>query len=374
MFTHPFAFVLLLALGLALGWSTWRPGPVPAAAVLSCVVVLTWAVWLVWRSQQRLMSAQLARLEQRCAEQRSALDRAESHCSHVEADLRAAEQRYLVALRGSQDGLWEWDLGSGAVHLSPRWMSMLGFESHELAHSMQAWRARVHPDDRGALETALARHLDGTDARFDHELRLLHKDGSVRHVLSRGVAIRHDSGAPYRMVGLDTDVTRLWRAQTVLSAVADGTSGAFGADFFAAMVQHFARALDVDCAFIAECVDLRPTRVRTLAYWSAEEGAVDNFEFALAGTPCDEVVNEGKACFHRQGLAKMFPREAGFEGYLGMPIIASDGRVIGHLALMSKRPVGDEVLVERIYRIFLARAAAEMERLQALARLPTLAA
>jgi GAF domain-containing protein len=98
-------------------------------------------------------------------------------------------------------------------------------------------------------------------------------------------------------------------------------------------------------------------------------GRVDNFEFALAGTPCDEVLNEGKACFHREGLAEMFPREAAYEAYLGMPIIASDGRVLGHLALFSKRPLGDEVLVDRVYRIFIARAAAEMERLQALARL-----
>ena len=97
----------------------------------------------------------------------------------------------------------------------------------------------------------------------------VHKDGSMRHVLSRGVAIRDESGAPYRMVGLDTDVTRLRRVQTVLDAVADGTAGAFGEHFFAAMVQHFARALEVDCAFIAECVDDPATRVRTLAYWSA---------------------------------------------------------------------------------------------------------
>ena len=144
-----------------------------------------------------------------------------------------------------------------------------------------------------ALVHALARHLDRTEARFDQEMRLVHKDGSVRHVLSSGVAIRDESGAPYCMVGLDTDVTRLRRVQTVLDAVADGTAGAFGGHFFAGVVQHFARALEVDCAFIAECVDHPPTRVRTLAYWSAASGVVENFEFALAGTPCDEVSNDG---------------------------------------------------------------------------------
>ena len=357
MFAHPLTFASLLALG----------------SVLGCAALLVWLLSRAGRAQQRLLRTKLAQLEQGCAEQRIARERAESRCAEVEADLRATEQRYLLALRGSQEGLWEWDLGSNAVHLSPRWMSMLGFGLHELAGDMQAWRARVHPDDRSALEAALARHLDGSDARFDHEMRLLHKDGSVRHVLSRGVAIRRENGVPYRMVGLDTDVTRLRRVQAVLDAVADGTAGAFGADFFSAMVQHFARALEVDCAFIAECVDHPPTRVRTLAYWSADKGVAENFEFALVGTPCEEVLNEGRACFHRQGLAQLFPREAGFEAYLGMPMIASDGRVLGHLALFSKRPLGDEVLVDRIYRIFLARAAAEMERMQALDRLASTA-
>ena len=369
MFTHPLTLTPLLALALALGWTAWRPGQISTAVVLACVALLVWALSRVGRAQQRMLSTQLANLEQRCAEQRSALEHTQSRCAEVEADLRATEERYLLALRGSQEGLWEWDLASGAVHLSPRWTSMLGFESHELPNSLQTWRSRVHPDDRTALEEALARHLDGVEARFDHEMRLMHKDGSVRHVLSRGVAIRDEGGTPYRMVGLDTDVTRLRRVQIVLDAVAEGTAGAFGEHFFAAMVQHFARALEVDCAFIAECVDQPPTRVRTLAYWSAANGVVENFEFALAGTPCEEVLNEGRACFHRQGLAQLFPREAGFEAYLGMPIVASDGRVLGHMAMFDKQPLGDEVLVDRIYRIFLARAAAEMERMQALERL-----
>lgn len=62
-------------------------------------------------------------------------------------------------------------------------------------------------------------------------------------MLSRGVASRSDGGTPYRMVGLDTDVTRLRRMQALLDAVADGTSGAFGERFFEALVEHFARAL-----------------------------------------------------------------------------------------------------------------------------------
>ena len=314
----------------------------------------------------RAGSSREVELERRCAEQRLAIERSEAARAGAEADLRAIEQRYLLALRGSQDGLWEWDLASNSVHLSPRWKSMLGFESHEISDDRTGWVERVHPDDRPALEAALRRHLADASAEpqpFDHEMRLLHKDGSVRHVLSRGVAIRNEAGEPYRMVGLDTDVSRVKRMQTVLDVLAEGTAGAYGDAFFPALVRNFARALDVDLAFIAECIDDDPpSRVRTLACWSSTKGAIDNFEFTLAGTPCEEVIQGGRACFHREHLEQLFPRERGYEAYLGMPIVASDGRVLGHLAFFDRSPRGDEMLVDSVYRIFLARAAAEMER------------
>jgi PAS domain S-box-containing protein len=307
----------------------------------------------------------VALLERCVQEQRSAIERSEAARVAAEADLRAVEQRYLLALRGSQDGLWEWSLDSGQVHLSPRWKSMLGFESNEIRDDREAWLARVHPDDRAAFESALRRHVDDRDAApFDHDLRLLHKDGSVRHVLSRGVAIRHEDGRAYRVVGLDTDVTRVRRMQAVLDALADGMAGAHGNAFFPALVRSFARALDVDLAFIAECLDDPPTRVRTLACWNSTQGDVPNFEFALTGTPCEEVLQDGRSCFHRDDLERMFPRERGYAAYLGLPIRGRDGRVLGHLAFFDRAPRGDDMLVDSVFRIFLARAADEMERRQ----------
>lgn len=345
------------------------------AAALLALALLAWLTVSAARRAARRRdewNTRLAQLEQRVAEQRGAVERAEASRAAAEAELRASEERYAAALRGSQDGMWDWDLASGRVQLSPRWKSMLGFEAHELADDLQGWRSRVHPEDRATLDEALARPLASdaspADARFEHELRLLHKDGSVRWVLSRGVALRRASGAAYRVIGRDTDVTQLHRVSHVLQAVADGTAGAVGEAFFPAMVRHFARALGLDCAFVAECADQPPTRVRTLACWS--DGALqDNFEFVLAGTPCEAVVRTERPALHRSGLAQMFPREAGWESYLGLPIIASDGRMLGHLAFRHRAPLGDEVLVDAVYRIFLARAAAELERLQALARL-----
>nr|HET7860120.1 GAF domain-containing protein [Caldimonas sp.] len=81
------------------------------------------------------------------------------------------------------------------------------------------------------------------------------------------------------------------------------------------------------------------------------------------------VVGEGRTCFHRSGVSALFPRERGVESFLGLPIVASDGRMLGHLAFFDSRPRGDDMLVDSVFRIFVARAAAEIERIQALARL-----
>jgi PAS domain S-box-containing protein len=307
-----------------------------------------------------------AQLERQLHEQGLALQRSEAARQAAEADLRVIEQRYLLALRGSQDGLWEWNLDSDRVLLSPRWKGMLGFESHEISDDKAGWLARVHIDDRASFESALHAHVsaDAQQAQpFDHAVRLLHKDGSVRHVLSRGAVIRQENGVPFRVVGLDTDVTRVQRMQTVLDVLAEGTSDTHGPDFLAALVRNFGRALDVDLAFIAECIDDPPTRVRTLACWRADDENAANFDFELSGTPCEAVIQDGKTCFHRDDIERMFPRERGYAAYLGMPIIGSDHRVLGHLAFFDRAPRGDEMLVDSVYRIFLARAAAEMERL-----------
>lgn len=78
--------------------------------------------------------------------------------------------------------------------------------------------------------------------------------------------------------------------------------------------------------------------MRTLAAWSAGQ-LQQKFEYALAGTPCEAVVSGQQTCLHRSGLMQLFPRDAGWEAFLGMPITASDGRLLGHLAFFNATPL-----------------------------------
>lgn len=78
------------------------------------------------------------------------------------------------------------------------------------------------------------------------------------------------------------------------------------------------------------------------------------------GNAVQAVLQDGQSCFHREGVQRLFPRERGYEAYLGLPIVGSDGRVLGHLAFFDRAPRGDEMLLGSVYRIFLARAAPEL--------------
>lgn len=306
-------------------------------------------------------------MEERLAERERELELAQRRCEDAESRLRAAEERYALAVRSASDGLWEWDLRSGAMYLSPRWKSMLGLVEDEIPGTREAWLGRIHPLDRTEAEAALDAHLRGDAPRYEHQHRLLHKSGDIRWVLSRGAAIRHASGRPYRVIGLDTDVTRIRRIEEVLHEMAEGTSGAYGDTLFRSLVQHFALALQVPRAFITECCDWPPTRVRALAHWS-EGGFADPFEYELKGTPC-ELVMEGRTCFYPQGVGGLFPREKAWESYLGVPIFGSAGRVIGHLAFLDRRQMPEDMLGDAIFRVFAARAGAELERVHALEEL-----
>jgi PAS domain S-box-containing protein len=150
-----------------------------------------------------------------------------------------------------------------------------------------------------------------------------------------------------------------------LRAIVVGTAHGTGAEFFQTLVQHLATAVRTEQALIAEFVS--PSRVRTLAYWQKDH-IEPNFEYDLPGTPCEDVV-AGKVCHYPVGVAKAFPEdrplaEMGIESYLGVPLQGPEGQSLGHLCVFDPRPMPEVPRNLLIFRIFAARAVAEMQRLQ----------
>lgn len=311
------------------------------------------------------MARSLGQLRDLIREDDTRLAQAARQHKDLEQALREVQETYVLAVERANDGIWEWNLKTDTMYLSPRWKSMLGYLDEEISDSVEGWKRYLHPEDRGKVGAALEAHLEGATLRFESEHRVLHKDGGHRWLLSRATAIRHASGNPYRVVGLDADITQFKRLEEILVHLAEGTSGVTGGEFFRSLVKHFAGSLGVRVAFVTECMNHPTTRVRALAFWSNGE-FLNDVEYDLEGTPCDKVINEGIACFHPKNLAVDFPKEAslGLESYFGVPIRDPSGRVLGHLAFLDDREMDDSILLASIYKIFTARAAAELERKQ----------
>jgi len=298
-----------------------------------------------------------------------ALNAAEAKRSALAAELQYSEERYVLAMRIADDGPWEWNLQTNDFVLSTRWKCMLGYGDDEFPDSLENWRAHIHPLDLAGVDATLQCRLVGQERQFEHQFRLLHRDGRYRWVSSLGTVIRHASGKPLRIVALDTDITRVRHIESVLQHIVEGTAGMGGEAFFRALVRHFAAALDVPCAFISECDGWPPKSARTLAYWLRDDFR-ENIEFELAGTPCEAVYSDGRPVFHASGVGKLFPRDKAYESYYGIPIFGTRGEVIGHMAFFNDREMKEQdVLTDAVYQIFTTRAAAEIERKAALDRL-----
>jgi diguanylate cyclase (GGDEF)-like protein/PAS domain S-box-containing protein len=125
----------------------------------------------------------------------------------AEEALRRSEERYALAVRGTNDGIWDWDLSTGRVYYSARWKAIVGCAEHEVGDSPDEWMGRVHPEDLGRVRSRVEAHLAGRADRFEDEHRVRHRDGGYRWVLSRGFALRDEKGRAYRMAGAQTDTT-----------------------------------------------------------------------------------------------------------------------------------------------------------------------
>ena len=126
----------------------------------------------------------------------------------TELALRDSEARWKLALESVGDGLWDLQVQLGEQYLSPNLLRMYGYEDGELASSLEALDALVHPEDLAQLQLDRQAHFEGHAPTLKNEHRVLCKDGSWKWVHSRGMVISRDAqGQPLRMIGTHSDIT-----------------------------------------------------------------------------------------------------------------------------------------------------------------------
>ncbi|NRB78013.1 MAG: PAS domain-containing protein [Saccharospirillaceae bacterium] len=124
-----------------------------------------------------------------------------------ELSLMNSEQRFYLAMKGSNDGLWDWQVNSNKIYLSPRWKSMLGYDDKELDNDIAVVSDLMYSEDLEVITQLLNDYVSGAIDTYECEFRMVHKNGSLVNILSRGFAVRNNNGKANRVVGTNIDIT-----------------------------------------------------------------------------------------------------------------------------------------------------------------------
>lgn len=174
----------------------------------------------IWGTEEVSFASSLADLVSLIIEQRD--------LRSTQIALRESEERYALAVRGANDGLWDWNLQSNVVYYSPRFRDLLGIDEPPAStRGTSAWLARVHPDDLPRLTRELASLRDGETNQLMNEHRVAAPGGGYLWILARAATARDGDGKPYRMAGSISDITvrKTYEAQLLRDAFHDSLTG-----------------------------------------------------------------------------------------------------------------------------------------------------
>jgi PAS domain S-box-containing protein len=240
---------------------------------------------------------------------------------------------------------------------------LLGSEPPRLAGCV--FRQRIAEGERGSWDAAFGAACRGE--RASCATLLCTADERVVPAEITMQPLRAADGCIEAIALVVSEPARRQGNEEMLRWIARATAPLTGDDFFHTLTRHFAAAFGLRRAFVAECVDMPITRVRTLAYWYDAEMR-PNFEFEIAGTPCERTIRDGRIYCVGSGLGDTYPRarKMRLDGYLGAPIFDTSGRMlIGHVAFETEGPLDVAVLASPLFQIFVSRAAAELRRKRA---------
>ncbi|MCT7965361.1 PAS domain S-box protein [Laspinema sp. D1] len=170
----------------------------------------------------------------------------------AEDALRESEERFKLAVSGTNDGIWDWDLKNDQIYYSPVWMQILGYEEGELPYRVSTWFNKVHPDDLSVAMQTLQDHVQGQNPLYYyHTHRMERKDKSWIWVEVKGKCIRNEEGEAYRLTGTLTDITERKKAEEALQESVQRERA------LSQVIQRMRETLDLETIFSATTRELR---------------------------------------------------------------------------------------------------------------------
>ncbi|MEA5625636.1 PAS domain S-box protein [Nostoc sp. UHCC 0251] len=198
-------------------WTLWHPtywlsGLIKAITAFVSVLTAIQLVPLIPKALALPSSSQLEAVNYQLAKEIAERIR-------TEEVLRENEQRWQLALRGNNDGIWDWNLKTNEVFFSARWKEMLGYEDNEISNHLDERLTRVHPDDIDWVTQALQDHFAQKTPFYITEYRVICKDGTYKWILDRGQALWDEDGNVVRIAGSNTDITARKQVEETLSSL-----------------------------------------------------------------------------------------------------------------------------------------------------------
>jgi PAS domain S-box-containing protein len=155
--------------------------------------------------------------------------------------------------------------------------------------------------------------------------------------------------------------------QSALREIVEGTAAETGEAFFDELVKHLARAIGTKCAWVTEWLESQ-RRLRALSFWVGE-GFYGDFEYDIVDTPCEPVIENRKLIHVPDRVLELYAHDPSLEtlgavSYMGVPLFDTDGRILGHLAVLHDAPMQEDERITAIFNIFAGRAAAELRSIR----------
>ena len=282
-------------------------------------------------------------------------------------DLQASEQRFNSILGSLEDVVWSIDPNTlERIYINSAVEQVYDRQVFEFYDNPHLWLEVVHPEDLECVSN-FAQNIIETEGG-EIEYRIVRPDREIRWLYERAHLIRDASGAPIRLDGIVTDISDRQRREKILKDIASGMSVEIGANFLPSLVEYLSKTLQVDYAFVGELIRPEEDSIRTLAVYGQNQ-VIDNFEYHLAGTPCQNIVGK-KQCIYPEAIQQLFPddqmlKDLAAKSYAGMPIFDLAGQALGLISIIDSKSFDDISLIEEVLKIFATRATIELERQKA---------
>ncbi len=281
----------------------------------------------------------------------------------IEAALRDSEKKYRNLVETSQDIILTVDQHGYYTFVNAAVKSILGYEPEDVIG--QLFSQFIAADQDAKIEQIFQMIVSGKSVV---QQQVIHRSASGRlvHLMINASPLYNSEGEWIGMTGTASDITEQKASERALQLIVEGTAAKTGQEFFRSCVYYLAEVLEVRYAGVYQFFPSPESQLTTLTFWDGNEWH-EPLSYPLLETPFQSVVQTKKAYYFQENIQKLFPKDRNLvalnvESYWGVPLLDSDGEVIGILTVMDTKPMQLSVTQESILKIFAARAGAELER------------